>query len=289
MDVLLRLDMRCNQRCFFCNVEDCPSLTTSQALSFLDNISSRVSQVSITGGEPTLRDDLFKIIRYASNLESIDTVAIQTNATRCYYEEYVKGLKSSSLDLAFVALHSSDPKISNFLTRSRLWDKTVDGIKNLLNYEIDVVLNPVINAYNYRGLLDYVKFVSKNFESIKHISFSFVQPVGRAWKNKHVVPRYSEVYPFLKPALDYCSENNIKFFNPYCGFPLCYFKGYEKQSNEFFDYNVKNKLEVDAVNRVKEQKIKSKRCRQCVYDKRCNGVWINYSKIHGLSELRPVK
>ena len=37
-----------------------------------------------------------------------------------------------------------------------------------------------------------------------------------------------------------------------------------------------------------EGKIKGEQCKECKYDKLCEGVWKNYGKIYGLSELKPV-
>ena len=161
-------------------------------------IPKSIGTLSITGGEPTLRKDLVFIINMASKIHSIRQINLQTNATLVSYKEYTVKLKKAGLDTAFVAFHSHKESVSNKLTSSTFWDKTVQGIKNLLSIGIPITLNPVINKLNYHLLPQYVKFVKEEFPNIKCISLSFVQPVGRAWKNKWIIPRYSEVLPYLK-------------------------------------------------------------------------------------------
>jgi len=289
MDVLLRLGPECNQKCLFCNVPKCRKVSTDEAIKWLGKIKEKISILSITGGEPTLRQNLLKIIKTASETNSIKYVNLQTNAAMASYKKYASELKQAGLYSAFVAFHSHDETVSNNLTNSNLWKKSVKGIKNLLAEGIIVTLNPVINKLNYQLLPEYIKFVKKEFPGIKEISFSFVQPTGRAWTNKWIVPKYSEVKPYLKKTLEYCKKNSIKFGNPYCGFPLCYFPGFEELSNEFLDNFAQGNMEKKAVKKVKSDKVKSDSCKKCKYDNCCNGVWANYAKIHGVSELNPIK
>lgn len=288
MDVLLRLGPECNQRCLFCNVPTCPRMSTQQVIEWIDNLQDKISILSITGGEPTLRKDLLFIIKKISQNNLVGSINLQTNATLMSYRKYVKNLKKAGLNSFFVAFHSHKESVSNRLTNSNLWDKTVKGIENLLEEKTQVILNPVINKLNYSLLPQYVRFVKEHFPSISNISLSFVQPYGSAWDNKWIIPKFSEVLPYLKRTLKFCAENNINFANPYCGFPLCFFPDFEEKSNEYGDASLNSRLEKEAFERVKNLKIKSPSCKQCIYTDKCGGFWINYAKIYGLSEFKPV-
>ena len=235
-----------------------------------------------------LRKDIFSLVSEASNNKFVKKLTLQTNATIAFYSKTVRKLKENGLQHAFVAFHSHDEKVSNRLTSSTLWKKTVVGINHFLDEGIMVTLNPVINKLNYQGLSEYVEFVHENFSGIISISFSFVQPNGRAWKNKWIVPKYSNVSPFLSKALKTCRDKSIPYINPFCGFPMCMFPGSMEQSAEFIEGSSENIFQKKSVERVKNNKVHSPSCELCKYRKSCNGVWLNYAKIHGLSELKPV-
>ena len=101
------------------------------------------------------------------------------------------------------------------------FEKCVKGIKKLLEAKIIVTLNPVVTTETYRRLPEYLRFVRKEFPKIKYISLSIVQPNGRAWTNKNIVPRYGAISPYVKKALSLGKKLNFTIMNPYCGLPLC--------------------------------------------------------------------
>ena len=132
MDVLLRLGPECNQRCLFCNVPTCKKYSTKQAISWIRNIDSDIKELSLTGGEPMPRKDIFSLVSEASNNKFVKKLTLQTNATIAFYSKTVRKLKENGLQHAFVAFHSHDEKVSNRLTSSTLWKKTVVGINHFL-------------------------------------------------------------------------------------------------------------------------------------------------------------
>ncbi|MCF7859923.1 MAG: radical SAM protein [Candidatus Cloacimonetes bacterium] len=304
MDIILRITNECNQRCKFCNVTyDYESPSISDIKHWI-NIRRGYENISISGGEPTLRDELPSIIRYAKQ-SHIKKVTLQTNALRFSYDKYAKIIKLSGLDELFISFHAHSESLYGQITNTTGHFKIAHaGITNALSLKIPVVLNIVINKLNYKSLPEYVKFVNDNFTSIQHISFSFVQPQGRAQNNKYIVPMYSEVEPYLIEALDYCHRVKLKFYNPYCGFPLCMFGKYYQFSNEFMDSltmpllkntdnhasnSTKIKDHLVTTNSIIKNKVKSSQCNKCKMNAKCNGVWVWYKELYGIKELKPIK
>ncbi|MFQ6106843.1 MAG: radical SAM protein [Thermoplasmata archaeon] len=63
-----KITHKCNFRCKFCNVwkEDTPDLSTEDVCRVLDNLGdSSILVTSFEGGDPLLRDDIEKLLRYA--------------------------------------------------------------------------------------------------------------------------------------------------------------------------------------------------------------------------------
>ena len=63
MDCSIILTYRCNSKCSMCNVWKNPSVYDEEiSLKTLENISNHLGTINLTGGEPTLRRDLFEIV-----------------------------------------------------------------------------------------------------------------------------------------------------------------------------------------------------------------------------------
>jgi hypothetical protein len=77
----------------------------------------------------------------------------------------------------------------------------VQRIKHLLAAGVETALNHVITARGYPYLTEYVEFVRQEFGGKVKISFAFVTPQFRALDNIEVMPRLSDVMPYLKRAL----------------------------------------------------------------------------------------
>ena len=129
----VRLDSRCNQKCGFCNIlgPDVEfGLKTGYVTAMLRQIASlrRDATVNFTGGEPTLRSDLPKLVRYGKQL-GIERMVLQTNAIRLAQEDYLGALMEAGLDDILVSFHSSREEVSDSMTAAPgTWRKTVAGI-----------------------------------------------------------------------------------------------------------------------------------------------------------------
>ncbi|MEW6200850.1 MAG: radical SAM protein, partial [bacterium] len=138
---LLRLGFECNEKCVFCNFipetePDVKRVNLEEAKSFIERFAKTTNpQLSISGGEPTLRKELPELISYARSL-GIPQVQIQTNAT-LITEKFAQTLKEAGLTEAFVAFHSHVPEIQDWLTGLKgSFEKAVNGIKNCLKVGI---------------------------------------------------------------------------------------------------------------------------------------------------------
>lgn len=82
--VTLFLTERCNLRCAHCFVSKpgaqlVQELTTEQWKEFFTHSAGRISQLLITGGEPTLRKDLSEIVLAAANIGQVPAFSLFTN------------------------------------------------------------------------------------------------------------------------------------------------------------------------------------------------------------------
>ncbi|MBT3464101.1 radical SAM protein, partial [archaeon] len=273
---LIRINLDCNQNCLFCNTNEHSENLILDEKEILKEIEkSNCNRIIFSGRETTLDTNLCKYIKFASN-KKIKDIKIQTNAIRCSNINYCKKLLDSGLTGAFVSLHAHNSVISEKITQAPgTFIKKIEGIKNLTSLNIRVEVNLVINSINYQYLNEIVKYIIEL--GLKEINFSFVAPVHNAKNNLFIVPKISDIVPFLKSAIKLCKKANIEFNIPdRCGIPICFMPEYLN----YFDASLKNNI------KKTRDHIMGENCINCdLYDK-CDGLWKVYADKYGFDELK---
>ena len=270
----IRITKKCNLNCLFCNSSKNIDDYYSDGKSIINKIS-KISQISkdmiiFTGKEPTLEKNLLKYIKYSKKI-GFKNIQIQTNAMVFNNPVNVIKFKEAGLTSVMVSFLSIKRKVYDYLTQSQdPFQYIVKGIKNLLKEEINVSLNIVINQMNYKDLLEICKYIS------------FIAPTGSAIDHIELIPKISEIVPFLKKAMDFCIKKNMKFNIPdRCGIPFCLIKGYEKFHKLYITLDYKDKYYYNL-----NDFIKFKDCNKCKWDSICIGIWKKYTDIYGFAELK---
>lgn len=287
---IIRLWSACNQKCLFCNQEDIFDVKKKKQIlsELLWMKQKKVERLVVSWWEPTLfKKELLFTLSVWKKLW-FKMIELQSNAVLLANNNYVLELKEKWLDTSMISLHSYDSDTSDFLTQAS-WThkKTLEGIHNLIEAWIKTTLNIVINNSNYIDLLKYVQYVHENILGFSDISFSVVVP-GKLTKENRLLPQYKYIAPHLIEAYQYCIENNIRFQNPWCGIPVCYVKEYYKYSLEYQNYKTWNKYDEFILNKNKWNKVKSDKCRQCIFDSYCLWVWYWYAEIHWVWDISPI-
>ena len=121
----------CNQNCVHCyaagqaQAEE-EELSTEEWKQIIDKCRKVcIPQVTFTGGEPTMRDDLFELIDHAGWF----VTRLNTNGSKLT-REYCDKLFEASLDSVQITFYSHDAAIHNELVGAPMYDKTLEGIKN---------------------------------------------------------------------------------------------------------------------------------------------------------------
>jgi len=158
-EIRLSITGRCNNRCFYCCGEggDFGDITIQQTDELAELfVSLKMPHVHLTGGEPTLRDDLGHIIK-ALKTAGIEDIGLTTNGSRLS-ENLLDGLIESGLN----ELHIHFPSLNkDTYIETTKRDRDPLHIVNLAEYAsrvIPVVLNvPVttVNLADIGGILDY--------------------------------------------------------------------------------------------------------------------------------------
>lgn len=280
---VLRLGLKCNARCLFCNVPPDnlgPDEDFARAARAGCRAAGRGGCVSVSGGEPTLYPELARLIAYARRKGV--KAELQTNGIALARRGAVEELARAGLAYAFVSLHSHIPAIHDFLTGIRgSQEACVKAVRNFVACGVHTTLNPVITTANCRGLADYVRFAGRRL-GVKFISLSVVQPRGLALKNRALVPDYRALNVPVRAALKAALEEGVTVLNPICGLPLCVGDWY-KYPERCVEYSL-GKLGLPFTC----PKVKAPACRKCAASAYCAGVWAEYPRIRGFGALKPL-
>lgn len=283
-EAFIKLDHRCNQRCLFCcTADDREQLSYGDAKHLVDKyINMDYRRISFSGGEPTLVKYLPEIIGYSKSKDA--TVKIQTNAVLLSEKKYAQKIIDSGIDIALISVHSNIPHINDTITQLKNSQiRTMEGIKHLYDAGIEIHIAYVITKLN-KELVDFLKFMDEKFPEIRNFQFFVPWAISRGWKNRHLVPRFSEIDKELKEAFEYCAKNKKNFVTR--GIPLCHMKGYEEHSTE--TRALKSDEKAMIINDYEDNKprhsfeesnSKEPQCRLCSKYHICGGAWNTYPKI----------
>lgn len=290
----IKLGFLCNNNCLFCvqaHKKHLGNKSTAQIKKDLREAKETCTGVVFTGGEPTIREDIFDLVSYAKQL-GFKVIQIQTNGRMLAYKKFCEKLIDAGATEFSPALHGHVAELHEFLTSSKgSFSQVVQGIKNVKQLGRKVIMNCVVTKPNYRYLPEIAKLFVKL--GVDQYQFAFVHPVGNAYKNfDSIVPVISLAAPYVHQGLQIGIDNGISVMAE--AMPYCMMQGYEDYTSERYipnteiremDFVIKNYEEV----RKKEGKMKFPQCKECKYDAICEGPWREYPEKKGFEEFKPVK
>ncbi len=206
----------CNQKCVHCyaagqaEAEE-PELSTEQWKKILDRCRSvGIPQVTFTGGEPTMRDDLPELIDYGRWF----ITRLNTNGIRLT-PEYCRKLRASALDSCQITFYSADEQVHNRLVGGEHWKHTVAGIENALAAGISLSVNTPLCTLN-RDYVSTLSFLKE--KGVRYVTCSGIITTGNAAKAPSEALQLSlaELREVLRAGVEFCyaNEMEISFTSP---------------------------------------------------------------------------
>lgn len=146
----------CNLRCKHCYYSDNASkyysnndLSSNEAMNLIEALGHlNICHVKVSGGEPFLRKDILEILKKLKSKNF--SLAIQTNATLIdkNLAKEIAEILVPKVDIVQVSIDGAN-KDTHELTRGKnTFDKTINGIKNLVENDIYVQSSSIMTALN---------------------------------------------------------------------------------------------------------------------------------------------
>jgi len=203
----------CNFRCSYCHnpelvVDDGRSeIKEGEILEFLKNRKDFLDGVCITGGEPTLNENLPDFISKIKKLGFF--VKLDTNGSN---PEMLKGLIEKKL-VDYIAMDIKAPlefyeNIANVEVNKDNIQKSVDLIKKMKEYEFRITVVPGLFNEKYAKMIGEwlkgsKKFFIQQFRGIKTLDRGFV---GKKSFSKEELMNFCNI---LKPYFETCEIRGI--------------------------------------------------------------------------------
>jgi len=184
----LLITNRCNLRCSYCFMNAGASGVVYEPT--LDQIKELMIQarnerpmgskaIQITGGEPTVREDLFDIVRMAKEV-GFTHVQVNTNGLKLADSaDYCQRLKDEKVNTIYMSFDGVTKETNPWIDQCR------QAIENLRKVNLKVVLVPVlIGDKNLHETGKIVRFALDNMDIVRGVNFQPISFCGRVTKVK---------------------------------------------------------------------------------------------------------
>ena len=206
----------CNQKCVHCyaagqTLAEEKELDTAEWKRIIDKCrEAGIPQITFTGGEPTMREDLTELIDYSKWF----VTRLNTNGIKLT-KDYCRELKKASLDSMQITFYSCDEEIHNKLVGANRYQNTVQGIENAIAEGLNISINTPLCTLNrdYAKTLEFLKE-----KGVRYVTCSGLITTGNATEAESVSLQLSgeQIQEILKEAVGYCHRNDmeISFTSP---------------------------------------------------------------------------
>lgn len=301
LKIVLFTGYACNNNCAFCIDADkraFPEKTTAELLRETARAGRQGAYIlEIIGGEATIRPDFTRVVAAAKAL-GIPQVACATNGRVFADPAAARRIVRSGIDSLIFSVHGPDAGTHDALTRAPgSFAQLKKGLANLRALGFKKISgNTTVVKQNLAALPALAKFYIKN--RINNVEYIFVDPNYGGAKNdfKRLVPRISKAAPAMRRALALGRAAGLDQWKARY-VPLCHFKDCLDQISEinereifFTEHWAPDFVNRDAIaSRAEVGRRKTARCRGCLLYASCEGLWHEYLKNYGDTELKPVR
>ena len=206
----------CSLKCRHCYAAGQPAagteeLSAQEWFEIIDRCRrAGICQLTFTGGEPTMREDLPELVEHARWF----VTRLNTNGARLT-GELCRKLYDASLDSVQITLYSENAEIHNHLTGADLPDtegsfkKTVLGLRNALEAGLNVSVNTPLCREN-REYIRTLAFLYQN--GVRYVTCSGLIETGKAMAEASLSSQLTveEMNALLREAMAFCSQHGME-------------------------------------------------------------------------------
>jgi 7,8-dihydro-6-hydroxymethylpterin dimethyltransferase len=232
--VLVEVTSRCNLSCPFCfadsgagSISD-PSLgdLAARFRTALEKSGPR-NIVQLSGGEPTMRDDLTEIIALVRDI-GFPFIQLNSNGVRLAENPaYAAELKRAGLFSVFLQFDGTDDRVYREIRGRALLEKKLAAIEHCAAAGLGIVLVPtIVRDINTDSIGAILRLALEHAPAVRGVHFQPAAYFGRHPEAPAAAERFT--LPDLMRAIEQQSDGLIRadqFIPPGCEHPFCSFHG----------------------------------------------------------------
>ena len=282
LDVVLGYD--CNAACTYCTITDAmrrralPAEAVARAID--QAAAAGFREIAFTGGEPTIREDLPKLVRYARKRGFLD-VKVSSNGLRYAHAPYLDHLIAAGVNRFHVSAHAPGGAAYERVTRLpgagpafRL------GVENLVARGLDPTLDLIVKEDTYRALADWIDALVGL--GVRRFALWLVSLTDGNAQNVEQLPRLEAIVPSLTRAFDRARAGGHEVVSLHV--PRCFLPGYEDHVRHPGEGGVRV-VTPDETFDLRDSRLtgghKPAACAACAFDARCPGLRRDYVERFG--------
>ena len=192
---------RCNLRCSHCYQESysgSSEMSLEELRAIADKLFSTLlkwklkGRISLTGGEPLLKKDLFPLLEYLEKSNQICKLSILTNGT-LLNEKIVSSLENfSKLHYVQVSIDGANPETNDAIRGKGSFEKAIHGIRLLRKKDIKVRLMFTLHKRNAKEVPALIDLALR--EGVSALTVDRLVPTGSGRKINDLLLSPEEIH-----------------------------------------------------------------------------------------------
>lgn len=177
-NIIIDITTRCNLSCPVCymgNESEKKDLPMEKIRMLAQKYQNKI--ISLSGGEPTLRDDLPEIIRLFNRK---NTVFLVTNGLKLVDYNYLKELEKSGLRYISFSFNGISDDVYWRVNGAPLLDTKMKALENIKKTKIKIILSVlIVKGINEDQVASVLDYCAKNRDFIDELRIRSMVPCGR--------------------------------------------------------------------------------------------------------------
>lgn len=183
---IIEITGKCNLRCPVCfaaaGTGDTPDPDLQQIARMMEMVRDKAGScaLQISGGEPTLRDDLPQIAALARSM-GFDPVQVNTNGIRLARDEaYGRALVDAGVTVVYLQFDGITGSVYEQIRGADLLQLKLEAIRNCRKWKVGVILVPtLVKRVNDDQIGSIIRFAKDWIPTVKGVHFQPMTYLGR--------------------------------------------------------------------------------------------------------------
>ncbi|MFX0136184.1 MAG: radical SAM/SPASM domain-containing protein [Candidatus Hodarchaeota archaeon] len=219
--LLFEITNLCNLKCKHCYIFNeegfiCKDLSFDEVKVILRKVTEHgINNLVLSGGEPFLRTDLFKILDYAKNC-SIESIVINSNGILLNNSKNLNRIKKrlNFITAIVISLDGATDHTHDYIRGSGQFINLIKILRKISSYELPLGINVTIGKWNLQEFNDFFMIYDK-FNAF-YMNFGLFIPMGNGLEIKDQLLSSTECVNLIRLA----KEKKDSGYNvDLCSFP----------------------------------------------------------------------